>query len=223
MIVEDLFKLKDEKFKEFSSRLLPNIEKSKIIGVKKPKIEQYFKTLSEQQKINFINQLPHKYLEENLLHGIILSNMNVSFEEVISLLNKFLPYVDNWEVCDLIKIRQFKLDIAKTKINIEKWIKSSHEYTVRFGIVSLMKYCLDGEFNKNDLILIANISNQEFYVKMAKAWYFSFALIKQYNQTIKIFKNKVLDKFTHNKSIQKAVESCRITEEKKKYLKTLKI
>lgn len=223
MIVEDLFKLKDEKFKEFTSRLLPNIEKSKIIGVKKPKIEQYFKILSEQQKINFINQLPHNYLEENLLHGIILSNMNVSFEEVISLLNKFLPYVDNWEVCDLIKIRQFKLDIAKTKINIEKWIKSSHEYTVRFGIVSLMKYCLDGEFNKNDLILIANIPNQEFYVKMAKAWYFSFALIKQYNQTIKIFKNKVLDKFTHNKSIQKAVESCRITEEKKKYLKTLKI
>ena len=171
----------------------------------------------------FLEELPHKYHEENLLHGIILT---LKYKDIDILLNKldiFLSYVDNWAITDIISPKIFKKYQDKVYSKIKIWVKSDNEYTIRFGVVSLLQFFLDEDFREEELELVKNIDSEYFYVKMAISWFYSFALIKQYDKTIKYFEDRVLDKWIHNKSIQKAIESYRISDDRKKYLRSLKI
>ncbi|MBQ8845317.1 MAG: DNA alkylation repair protein [Clostridia bacterium] len=222
-ILDKLKTLKDEKYLDFIAKLVPNIPKKNIIGIKKPILEKFEKNLTEQDKIKFLNTLPHTYLEENLLHGIIISNIK-NFEEKLTYFENFLPYVDNWAVCDMIKLGKPNLNNKEIIYNkCKEWILSNDEYTIRFGIVTFLSYFLDKYFKEEILYLISKINFDSYYVNMAKAWFYSFALIKQYDKTISIFENKTLSKFVHNKSLQKARESLRIDKETKDYLNLLKI
>ncbi len=221
-IVDNLFKYQDLKFKEFNSKLLPNVDKNTIIGVKIPYIRKIASEFIKDDKYSlFMNELPHKYLEENILHGILISN-NQDLNDVLIKLNSFLSYVDNWEVCDVIKPKIFKTDLKKVYKHLKIWIKSNEKYKIRFSIVTLLNFYLDDEFNSEINNLVLNVKNNDYYVEMAISWYFSFALIKQWDETISIFETRKLNKFIHNKAIQKAIESYRLCEEKKNYLKKLK-
>jgi len=222
-IIKELFKHKDEKYKRFNSKLIPNIDRKKIIGVKIPDIRKIYKMMNSLEKDIFINNLPHEYHEENLLHAIILSNYKTDVNELLKKIDQFLPYIDNWAVCDILSFKIFLNNKELILIKIEKWINSKHEYTVRFAIVILLKYYLNDKYINKTNNLVLNINKKEYYINMAIAWYFSYALIYQYNTTIIIFENKILNKWLHNKSIQKAIESYRIPKDKKEYLKTLKI
>ncbi len=217
------FKNKDDKYKEFTSKLLPNIPKDSVIGVKIPDIKKYAKEYykDDESKL-FLKTLPHKYLEENLLHGQLIS-LNKNFDEVVELLDNFLPYVDNWSVCDTIKpniVKKYPKEFLK---HLKKWIKSKEEYRVRFAIVALLTYYLDDNFTDEINELVLNIKSDKYYINMARAWYFSFALIKQYDKTIYIFENKLLDEWTNNKSIQKARESFRVSTFQKEVLLKYKV
>jgi len=222
-IIKELFKHKDEKYKRFNSKLIPNIDRKKIIGVKIPDIRKIYKMMNSLEKDIFINNLPHEYHEENLLHAIILSNYKTDVNELLKKIDQFLPYIDNWAVCDILSFKIFLNHKELILKKIEKWINSKHEYTVRFAIVILLKYYLNDKYINKTNNLVLNINKKEYYINMAIAWYFSYALIYQYNTTIIIFENKILNKWLHNKSIQKAIESYRIPKDKKEYLKTLKI
>jgi 3-methyladenine DNA glycosylase AlkD len=212
------FKIKDDKYKEFTSKLLPNIPKDSVIGVKIPDIKKYAKEYykDDESKL-FLKTLPHKYLEENLLHGQLIS-LNKNFDEVVELLDNFLPYVDNWSVCDTIKPNIVKKYPEEYLKYLKKWIKSKEEYRVRFSIVSLLTYYLDDNFTNEINELVLSVKIDKYYINMAIAWYFSDALIKQFDSTIYIFKNKLSDSWTNNKSIQKARESFRISNDKKEEL-----
>ncbi len=217
------FKIKDDKYKEFTSKLLPNIPKDSVIGVKIPDIKKYAKEYykDDESKL-FLKTLPHKYLEENLLHGQLIS-LNKNFDEVVELLDNFLPYVDNWSVCDTIKpniVKKYPKEFLK---HLKKQIKSKEEYRVRFAIVALLTYYLDDNFTDEINELVLNIKSDKYYINMARAWYFSFALIKQYDKTIYIFENKLLDEWTNNKSIQKARESFRVSTFQKEVLLKYKV
>lgn len=222
-VATDLFKLKDDTYAKFTAKLIPNIDSSSIIGVRTPELRKYAKEFIKDECFNdFMNELPHKYHEENMLHGFIIG-MNKDLDETLNYLNKFLPYINNWAVCDTISPKIFKKDLKKVYKNIKLWVKSDDIYTVRFGIVTLLQFYLDDEFDEEYNKIISNIKSDEYYINIAASWYFSFALIKQYDKTIKLFESKTLNKWVHNKSIQKAIESYRINDEKKQYLKTLKI
>lgn len=220
-----LFENQDIKYKEFTSRSIPNVEKSKIIGVRIPILRDIAKRINDTDFRNeFMSKLPHKYNEENLIHGFLISlnkNVNNALEE----LDMFLPYADNWAVCDTMSPKAFKKDLDLVHKHIIKWINSDNEYMIRFGVVSLLQFYLnDSKFIKYNNKLVLSIKKSTYYIDMAIAWYFSFALIKQYDETIKIFeKRKIKNVWIHNKSIQKAIESYRISDDKKEYLKSLKI
>lgn len=222
-IREELYLNRDLKYRDFHSKLVPNLDKKNIIGVRTPVLRKIAKKFSKHKDIElFLEDLPHRYYEENNLHCFILCD----FKDISILIEKadiILPYIDNWATCDTFSPKIFKKypDIVLEKIM--EWIKSDRTYTVRYGIVLLMENYLDDEFNPDMLNIIAGIKSEEYYVNMAIAWYFSFALIKQYEITINLIESKVLDKFVHNKTIQKAVESRRISDERKQYLKSLKI
>lgn len=222
-IEQELFKLQDLKYRNFTSKLLPNIDKNSIIGVKTPLIRNFANKVSDEDALNFLNALPHKYQEENLLHGFLMNLYIKNLTTYLDYLTKFLPYINNWAVCDVISPKIFRKNFKEVHSYLVKLLKSNKIYTLRFAIVSLLQFYLDNNFNKKDLELIRKIKSDEYYVNMAIAWYYSFALIKQYDNTIYLFKNKLLNKWVHNKSIQKAIESFRITNEKKEYLKSLKI
>lgn len=224
-IVNELFEMQDLGYRDFNSRLIPEIDKEKIIGVRTPALRAYAKRIANKPYAkDFLKELPHKYYEENNLHGELLTLLyKKDINECLYHLENFLPYIDNWATCDLISLKNFKRDLPLIYEKIKKWIKSDKTYTVRFGIVTLMNYFLEEEFKEEMLKLIIDIKSEEYYVNMARAWYFSMALVKQYDISLKYFEKPQMDVWTHNKSIQKAVESKRISEEKKKYLKTLKI
>ena len=217
------FKIKDDKYRNFTSKLLPNIPKDSVIGVKIPDVKKYAKEyLKDEESKQFLKTLPHKYLEENILHAQLIS-LNKNFDEVVELLDKFLPYVDNWSVCDTIKpniVKKYPKEFLKY---LKKWIKSKDEYRVRFSIVALLTYYLDDNFTDEINELVLNVKSDKYYINMARAWYFSFALIKQYDKTINIFENKLLDEWTNNKSIQKASESFRVSALHKEVLLKYKI
>ena len=223
-IVKKLYELKDQKYKDFNSKLIPNIDSNKVIGVKVPEIRKLAKAIKDEPYINnFLNELPHQYQEENILHGILLTIIYKNIDELLNKLDIFLKYADNWAVTDTICPKLFKKYPDQVYAKIKKWLKSKDEYTIRFGVVSLLQFYLDDNFKEEELTLIKNIKSDYFYVKMAIAWFYSFALIKQYDTTIKYFENKELDPWIHNKSIGKALESYRISNERKEYLKSLKI
>lgn len=222
---EKLFKNEDLKYKDFTSRSIPNVDKNTIIGVRLPILRDIAKELNKSEDRNtFINNLPHKYHEENLIHGFSIS-FNKNIDGVLKELKDFLPYMNNWAVTDTINPQIFKKNLDIVYSFIEDCIKSDLEYIIRFGVVMLLKFYLDDKrfINRNNK-LVLSIKKDTYYINMAISWYFSFALIKQYDETIKIFKNKkIKSSWIHNKSIQKAIESYRISNDKKEYLKSLKI
>ena len=215
--------MRDEKFRDFTSKLIPNIDKELIIGVRMPDIRRLAKSLSEEERKKFISGLPHKYHEENMLHGVMLQLIKNDIGEVITETEKFLPYIDNWAVCD---ISQSKLlerypDVVFGKVS--EWAKSEKTYTVRFAIDVLLQFFLDENFTPEVFALAKSIVSDEYYVNMALAWFWSFALIKRYEETLPIIESERLPEFVHNKAIQKARESYRISDERKQYLNTFKI
>ena len=224
VITNRLWMMKDIKYKEFTSKSIPNISIDKIIGVRIPVIRLLAKEIKNEKYIDdFLLELPHKYHEENLLHGIILSIRYKDIDELLKQLDKFLKYADNWAVTDIISPKLFKKYPDKVYKYIIKWIKSNDEYKIRFGVVSLLQFYLDDNYKKEILEIVNSIKYNSYYVDMAIAWFYSFALIKQYDDTIKLFQNGRLSKWIHNKAIQKAIESYRVSDSKKQYLRTLKI
>ena len=222
-IISKLFDIQDKKYLDFQSKLIPNIDKDSIIGVRSPYLKKIAKDMykSDTYKL-FLDELPHKYFEENQLHSFIISEIK-DYNDCVSLINKFLPYVDNWATCDQLNPKCLKKDLDNLIIEIKKWIKSSDTYTIRFGIITLMRYFLDDKFDKSYLKLVSNIKSSEYYVNMMISWFFATALAKQYDSTIYIIENKILDDWIHNKTIQKCVESNRISLNKKEYLKSMKV
>ena len=222
-IREDLFANQDVKYRDFQSKLTPTIEANTAIGVRTPVLRKLAKDYSKRQDVDdFLADLPHKYFDENQLHAFILSEIK-DFDECIGKLERFLPFVDNWATCDQMSPKCFKKNHEKLLPYLNKWIKSDDTYTVRFAIVTLMAHFLDEDFDEGYLKLVSDIKSDEYYINMAIAWYFATALAKQYDKTIPYIENKTLDVWTHNKAIQKSIESYRVTAEHKEYLKSLKI
>lgn len=222
MIQYKLFEYQDLGYREFNSKLIPNIDKETMIGVRIPDIRKIEKSLSTEEKEKFLLKLPHKYFEENMLHGIIISNMK-EYNKVITNLEKFLPYVDNWAVCDSISPKIFKKNREKVITNVLSWIKSNHTYVCRFGIGMIMQLYLEDEyFKRTYLDIIAEIKTEDYYINMMRAWIFQVALVKQWKEAIVYIEKGLLDEFTHNKTISKSCDSYKIEKEKKEYLKTLR-
>lgn len=224
-IIDGLFALKDENYRRFHAKLIPDIPIDNIIGVRTPVLRKYAKEVAKLPEANiFLESLPHSYYEENNLHGALLSLLYpkdiIAFMEQ---LERFLPYVDNWATCDMLSPKIFKKHLPYVYERVQKWLQSDAVYTIRFGIVTLLGFYLDDAFEPEMLQLVANVRSEEYYVNMAVAWYFSMALVKQYDATLPYIQNRVLEPWTHNKSIQKAIESRRIPQETKAYLRGLKI
>ena len=220
---QELFELQDLKYRDFHAKLIPTMEKEKIIGVRTPALRGFAKKFgkTEESKL-FIKKLPHQYYEENNLHGLLIEQIK-DYDECLVELKRFLPYIDNWATCDLLALRLVKKHLDVFIKEIYKFMESEHTYIIRFGISMLMKYYLEDEFNIEYPDKVAVIRSEEYYVNMMRAWYFATALAKQYEQIIPFVEKKRLDVWTHNKTIQKAIESYRITDEQKTYLRTLKI
>ncbi len=221
-IQKTLFQFRDIKYRDFQSSLIPNIERERIIGVRTRMLRATAKAmLKEGTEKEFLSALPHYYFEENQLHSFIIS-FERDFEKCITHIERFLPYIDNWATCDQLSPKCFAKNPEKLLPYIEKWLKSEHTYTVRFGVVCFMRYFLDERFDEKYPRLVAEIKSDEYYIKMAVAWYFATALAKQYDAVLPFITEKRLDKWTHNKAIQKSRESLRITKEKKRLLNSLK-
>ena len=223
-IVEHLYDMQDLQYRDFVAKLTPSLNKDNIIGVRTPMLRKYAKQLQKSDdKYSFLSNLPHRYYEENNLHGMLLKDMNADIDVVLDYINIFLPYIDNWATCDTLTPKLFAKYPLKVRECIDSWLKSEHIYTIRFAIVVLMQLYLDKNFDERDLETLAGIKSDEYYVNMALAWYYSTAFVKQYDTTVQIFEKKMLDKWVHNKSIQKAIESYRISPQKKDYLSKLRI
>lgn len=221
-IQKELFSLQDKKYMKFLSKLTPNVPEDTIIGVRIPEIRKLAKKLVKNNEYeDFLKELPHKYYDENLLHGAIISESK-DFEKCIELLDSFLPFVDNWAVCDTISPKIFKKNKKELIEKIKEWSQSDKTYTCRFGVEMLMTHFLDEDFKKEYLEMVANIHSEEYYVKMVIAWFFATALTKQWDYAVIYLENNRLDVWVHNKTIQKARESLKILEDKKGYLKGLK-
>ena len=227
MISEDirneLFRLQDVKYREFQSKLIPNLNPDTMIGVRTPQLRMYAKQLVKQECIlDYLKDLPHSYFDENQLHAFIISEMK-DYEQCMEELIRFLPFVDNWATCDQMSPRVFKKHRSELPEQIKLWLRSDRTYTVRFGIKMLMEHFLDEDFDPLYPEMVSEIRSGEYYINMMIAWYFATALAKQYDSILPYIQNQRLDVWVHNKAIQKSVESYRITPEQKEYLKTLKI
>lgn len=218
-IQKTLFSMQDIKYRDFQARLIPNIDKNTIIGVRTPNLRAFAKGIKGTAE-SFLAELPHKYYEENNLHACLVSEIK-DYNECIEKLNTFLPYVDNWATCDIMSPKSFKKNKEKLLFEIEKWIKSEHTYTVRFGIEMLMTHFLDSDFNEKYLKAVGSIKSNEYYINMMIAWYFATALAKKWESAIKYLEERRLPEWVHKKTIQKAKESYRITKRQKEYLKKL--
>jgi 3-methyladenine DNA glycosylase AlkD len=221
-IQKQLFALKDKKYQIFQCRLMPNIAPERVIGIRTPVLRTLAKKIAKTPcAAEFISILPHEYYEENNLHGFIIETIK-DFDEAVRAVDAFLPYVDNWATCDQIKPKAFKKNIPELYKKTKKWIKSDETYTIRFGIEMLMNFFLDENFMPESAGVVADIRSDEYYVNMMSAWYFATALAKQYKAVIPYIEQNELPVWVHNKTIQKAVESYRITDGQKQYLRTLK-
>ena len=222
-IVKHLFSLQDKKFREFHLKLIPGIETDKVIGVRTPALRKFAKEIIKAGSgEEFLSSLPHYYYEENQLHSFILSEEK-DFDICIKYVDEFLPYINNWATCDQLLPKDFKKQPQKLLPHINLWIESGETYKIRFAIGMLMQHFLDEFFEENFLQKVASVHSEEYYVKMMQAWYFATALAKQYESAVKYLEEKKLDSWTHNKTIQKAIESFRIPDERKEYLRTLKV
>lgn len=217
-----LFELRDEKYRDFHAKLVPNISPERIIGVRTPALRKLAGELFKDERIGeFLKELPHKYYDETNLHGFIICKIK-DYDQCVFELDRLLTHVDNWATCDLLSPVCFKKNYDRLMTDIKRWIASDEVYTKRFGVEMLMSHFLDENF-KPEYLEMAVISSEEYYINMMTAWFFATALAKQYDATLPYIQNRRLEKWTHNKAIQKAIESYRITDEQKSYLKTLKV
>lgn len=222
MIRSKLFELRDEKFREFQARLMPTVPKDVIIGVRTPLLRKLASEISKSgQAGEFLSHLPHKYYEENNIHGYIIAALP-DFDTCVLELDRFLPYIDNWATCDTINPRTFGRHLSELMPHIRRWLSSDQTYTIRFGLNMLMSYYLDDAFSPEYLEMASKVKNGEYYVDMMEAWFFATALAKQYDSTIPYLEQRLLSGSVHSKTIQKAAESNRITDEKKEYLRLLR-
>ncbi len=224
-IQNELFALKDDQYQKFQAKILPNIESGKIIGVRVPKLRALAKQLFKQKEYYYIEDffanLPHTYYEENLLHSFLIEQIK-NFDECMAQLEKFLPFIDNWAVCDTCHPKVFGRHTGVILQKAQAWVKSSEPYTIRYGINCLMTYFLDENFDPTHFEQVCAVNNEDYYVKMMQAWYFATALAKQWQAAVQVIEQKKLSPWVHNKTIQKACESFRVTDEHKEYLRTLK-
>ena len=221
-IKEYLLSQQDIKYRDFTLPLIPNVDKETVIGVRLPVLKKYAKTLDVKSREEFLNSLPHQYHEENILHGMILSNIK-DYQTFINKVNVFLPYVTNWAVCDSICNKHLEKHREELIKEVYVWLKSDEIYRVRYAIKCLMNYYLDEYFLEEHLRRVEQVKLDDYYVRMMIAWYIATGLAKNYDSFVKEIEEYKFDKFTHNKAIQKAVESYRVSDEHKAYLKTLKI
>ncbi|MBR1663894.1 MAG: DNA alkylation repair protein [Ruminococcus sp.] len=219
-ITDKLLMMQDKTYAEFQGGLLPGISKETFIGVRTPDLKAFAKEVKADDATQFLNKLPHKYFDENQLHAFIIC-LEKDFDKCIVYVERFLPYVDNWATCDQLIPQCFKKNTDKLLPYAEKWVQSAHKFTQRFGIGAFMRYYLDDGFKEEHMKVISEIKSDEYYVNMMIAWYFATALAKQYDTAIKYIESRTLSPFTHKKAIRKAIESFRVTDEHKKYLKTL--
>jgi 3-methyladenine DNA glycosylase AlkD len=221
-IEQQLFTMQDKTYQAFQSKLMPNIAPDRIIGIRTPALRAFAKQISGSPDTEqFLRHLPHVYYEENNLHAFLVSEMK-EFDDAVSSADEFLPCIDNWATCDSFKPRAFKKNIPALYLKCKEWIASDKTYTIRFGIEMIMNYFLDEYFTGESMRLVSRVRSDEYYVNMMTAWYFATALAKQYESAIVYIEKNKLDTWTHNKAIQKAVESFRVTDEHKKYLRTLR-
>ncbi len=218
---EQFFAQQDLGYRDFISRLIPTMDKERIIGLRTPAMKAIMKTLPNDQRSAFLDVLPHHYYEEDQLHAALISLIK-DYDEALWRVEAFLPHVDNWATCDTLFPKALLKRPEQTWQQIQRWIAGGREYHVRFGVVSLMGRFLDTHFQPPMLALVAGIRREEYYINMAIAWYLSMALVDQYELTLPLIESGGLDKFVHNKAIQKAVESRQISEERKALLKTLR-
>ena len=222
IIEERLLAAKDDKYKDFQAKLVPNIDPDTIIGVRTPDMRKIAKEFSgTKEAYEFLNNLPHRYYEENLVHFFVIAEIK-DFEECVKETTKFLPYVDCWPVCDQSSPKAFKKHHEELLPLIKTWIDSPHVYTARFGLRMLMNEFLGGDFKEEFLEWAASKEGEDYYLKMMVAWYFATALAKQWDSAVKYIEERRLDPWIHKKSIQKAIESFRVSEEHKTYLRGLK-
>ena len=218
---ERLKALQDKEYLKFHLNIVPNIQEERIIGVRVPQIRNLAKDLTKEEIDSFLDDLPHYYQEENMLHAILLSNIK-DVNEALERLNAFLPYVDNWAVCDTIKPKAFKKNDKRIIEEIRKWIASSHTYIARYGIVALFTFFMDDKYEKGYLELPLTAINDDYYVNMAIAWFYQVALVKHYDDAVVYLETNRLNDFVHNKTISKCHDSYRLSNEIKEYLKTLR-
>ena len=221
-IRQKLFALQDIAYGDFQAKLMPTIARETVIGVRTPALRKYAKQLAKEKRIfEFLQDLPHKYFEENQLHAFIICEQK-EYEACIKELNLFLPYVDNWATCDQMSPKVFRRHHEELLEQIKIWMASDEPYTIRYGIGMLMTHFLEEDFDVQYAEMVAAVKSEEYYVKMMVAWYFATALAKQYEAVVPFIENRRLEEWTHRKAIQKSVESYRITREQKEYLKSFR-
>ena len=221
-VPDRLFALQDKDYQAFQQKLLPNIAPDRVIGVRQPALRTFAKEFAKTPDASlFLESLPHHYYEENNLHAALIECCG-DFQETICLLDRFLPHVDNWATCDMMRPKVFKKHLPELLTHIKRWMASEHTYTARFGLEMLMCFYLDEAFAPEYPAWAAAVKGEDYYLKMMVAWFFATALAKQYEAVLPYIESGALEPWTHNKAIQKAVESYRITPEQKAYLKTLK-
>ena len=221
-IRKELYLLQDIKYRDFQRKLIPTAKPDTLIGVRTPELRKYAKKLVNQENIQeFLHDLPHRFFDENQLHAFIISEIK-DYDLCMRELLSFLPFVDNWATCDQLSPKVFKKHRSELIQQIKTWIQSEQTYTVRFGIGMLMQHFLDEDFDPIYPKIVSNIESDEYYVNMMIAWYFATALAKQYDAVLPFITDQKLNAWAHNKTIQKAIESYRITPEQKVYLRSLK-
>ena len=221
-VQRELFALRDESYRDFTAKLIPTLDRERVIGVRSPALRAFAGDFAKRpEAAEFLAALPHFYLEENGLHAFLIERIR-DYDACVAALDAFLPYVDNWATCDSLKPVCFKKHHDRLIGNVRRWLDSGELYTVRFGLGMLMAHFLDGDFSPEYLDWAASIQSEEYYLRMMQAWFFATALAKQYDAALPILENRRLEPWTHNKAIQKAVESYRITDAQKAYLKTLR-
>ena len=222
-IEERLFALQDKGYRDFHKKLVPTVPQDKIIGVRTPALRKLAKEIVQMGEAEaFLARLPHRYFDENQLHAFIISGLK-DYGECMAHLQEFLPYIDNWATCDQLSPKVFKQHRQELLKEIRKWLESEETYTVRFAIGMLMHHFLDEDFDEAYLSMVAEVRSEEYYVNMMIAWYFATALAKQYEAALPFIEGNRLAAWTHNKAIQKAVESRRVSMERKEYLRGLKV
>lgn len=222
-IQEELFELKEEKYAQFQANLTPGIDIKSIIGIRIPELRKYAKKLVKDERCEeFLRELPHQYYDENILHALLLCDLKKDYDTTLEYVEAFLPYMDNWAVCDSTIPKVFEKNKEKLINKIVEWTDSEHTYTCRFGMKMLMTHFLKESYKTEYLKIPAKVISEEYYVNMMQAWFYATAMAFQYEDTVKYIEQNKLSKWVHNKTIQKSVESYRVTDEHKEYLKTLR-